>query len=133
MKLSMLRVLLLTKSLLSMLVVVVLLLLRWTKPNQRSHILRWQPSGAKEATVGTAVEEAETEEVGGVVPKILKRQEAVPGPSILTCLLETSAGVECTSNTEKIHFFVVTHPRVHGKMCIPKSLQNNEKLTNSAK
>ena len=56
-----------------------------------------------------------------------------PGPSILTCLLETSAGVECTSNTEKMHFFVVTHPRVHGKICIPKSLQNNEKLTNSAK
>ena len=81
------------------------------------------------------VVEAETVEVGGVVPKTLKlRQGAVvPGPSTPIFRLETSAGVECTSNTGEMHFSVVTHPHVRGKMFTPKSLQNNEKSTNSTK
>ena len=86
---------------------------------------KWQPSaevGAVEAVVAD-VDAAEVE-----VAVATKPSPALPkAPRTLTCLLETSSGVGCILNTGKMHFSVVIHQRVLGKMSLPKSQQNNEK------
>ena len=106
---------------------VVVLQLRWTRLSRPFLTRKWQPyevanvveAGVAVVELGAAVEDA--------VLKIKMPLGAVPAPSIQIFLLETSAGVECISNMGKMHFSVVTHPRVLGRMSIPKSLQNNEK------
>ena len=121
------KVLLLTKSQLSELPEVALRL-HWTKPNQPFHTRRSQPLEANEAADGTVVVVVVKEEEG-VVTRTLNPhlQGAVPVLSTLTFPLETSAGVGCILNMEKMHFSVLTHPHVLGRTFIRRSLQNNEK------
>ena len=121
------KVLLLTKSQLSELPEVALLL-HWTKPNQPFHTRRSLPLEANEAADGTVVVEVvEAEE--GVVTRTLNPHPQGAGPvlSTLTFPLEISAGVGCILNMGKMHFSVLTHPHVLGKMFIRRNLQNNEK------
>ena len=109
------KVLLLTKSQLSELPEVALLL-HWTKPNQPFHTRRSLPLEANAVADGTGVVEVvEVEE--DVVTRTLNPhlQGAVPVLSTLTFPLETSAGVGCILNTGKMHFSVVTHPLVLGR------------------
>ena len=121
------KVLLLTKSQLSELPEVALLL-HWTKPNQPFHTRRSLPLEVNAVVDATGVVEVvEAEE--GVVTRTLNPhlQGAVPVLSTLIFPLETSAGVGCILNTGKMHFSVLTHLHVLGRMFIRRNLQNNEK------
>ena len=88
-----------------------------------------QPSEVLEV----AEEEAEAAETV-VVEVVGQRQDSlvIQVPSIQIFQLETGRGVGCTSNTDEVHTFVLSHPLALGRMCLWPNLPSNERLTSSA-
>ena len=78
--------------------------------------------------------DADLEEVEAVADKTNHNNNPnTEVPSILTFLLANGRGVVCISDGGGEVIFVRNPPLVRGRMSTPQSLQNNEKLTSSAK
>ena len=91
---------------------------------------KWQPSVVK-LVVAIVAEVADVVAVGGA-KQPNSRVPRVPDTRIFH--QETAlVSVECIINLVAEHFSVQTRLHVPGRTSTPRSLRNNEKLTNSAK
>ena len=96
--------------------------------------MKWQqPREADGVGVAGGVAEEAVEVVVSQTRHRPKPDSPGREPSTLTFLQVTGQGVTCISGGEKELFSAQSRLLARGRMCTPRSLQSNEKLTNSAK